>query len=129
MKMKKLSIVSIIAAGLLTGCGSTEEVEEEPKKEVVKQEVKETKKKEVVEEEPKVKEAPKKEVVKEEAPKIKKEQYDVVWGTYDKEWVYADSWTGEGFESFDVALKVLDDCSKKTEEATEQCVKDYLMKH
>jgi hypothetical protein len=41
----------------------------------------------------------------------------------------ADSWTGEGFESFDVALKVLDDCSKKTEEATEQCVKKYFMEH
>jgi len=113
--MKKLLTVYLVATGLLTGCDVSEEAKEEPKKEVVK----ETPKKEVVKEEPKVK----------EAPIIKKEQYDVVWGTYDKEWVYSDSWTGEGFESFDVALKVLDDCSKKTEEATEQCVKDYLMKH
>ena len=102
--MKQLLMVGLVMAGLLTGCGSKEEVKQEPKKEVVKEEVK-------------------------QEPTIKKEQYDVVWGTYDKEWVYSDSWTGEGFESFDVALEVLDKCSKDTEEATEQCVKDYLIKH
>jgi hypothetical protein len=61
-----------------------------------------------------------------EEPKIKKEQYDVVWGTYDNEWVYSDEWTGEGFENFDEAMNVLNQCMRKGEEETEMCVYDYL---
>lgn len=61
-----------------------------------------------------------------EEPEIKKEQYDVVWGTYDNEWVYSDDWTGEGFENFDEAMNVLNQCMTESEEETENCVYDYL---
>ena len=55
-----------------------------------------------------------------EEPEIKKEQYDVVWGTYDNEWVYSDEWTGEGFENFDEAMNVLDQCTSDSEDETEK---------
>ncbi|KAA9022933.1 hypothetical protein [Niallia endozanthoxylica] len=61
-----------------------------------------------------------------EEPEIKKEQYDVVWGTYDNEWVYSDDWTGEGFDNFDEAMNVLNQCMTESEEETENCVYDYL---
>jgi uncharacterized protein YukE len=51
-----------------------------------------------------------------------------VWGTYDNEWVYSDEWTGEGFENFDEAMNVLDQCMNEGEEVTEKCVYDYLNK-
>jgi hypothetical protein len=107
--MKRL-MVGLVAVGLLVGCTVEEEAKEEPKKEVVSEEPK--------------KEAVPQEQVKKEIPK---EQYDVVWGTYDKEWVYSDTWTDEGFKDFNTALEVLENCSKDTEEATEQCVKEYLI--
>jgi hypothetical protein len=49
-----------------------------------------------------------------------------MWGTYDNEWVYSDEWTGEGFENFDEAMNVLDQCMKDSEAETEKCVYDYL---
>jgi hypothetical protein len=100
--MKNVLVGGAITICMLLGCGSKEY---EPQQEV-KQEV-----------EPKV-----------EEPKIQKEQYDVVWGTYDNEWVYSDEWTGEGFENFDEAMNVLDQCMNESEEVTEKCVYDYLNK-
>ncbi|WP_099353166.1 hypothetical protein [Fredinandcohnia onubensis] len=61
-----------------------------------------------------------------EEPQIKKDQYDVVWGSYDNEWVYSDEWTGEGFENFDEAMNVLDQCMSESEEETENCVYEFL---
>jgi hypothetical protein len=103
MRKMILPLAAALTISMLAGCG-TEEIE--PEKEV---------KKDVQEDATKV-----------EEPKIKKEQYDVVWGTYDEEWVYSDDWTGEGFENFDEAMNVLDQCMKETEEETEKCVYDYL---
>jgi hypothetical protein len=101
--LKHVFMVGALTFFMLAGCGSRDT---EPKQEV-KQDVQEV--------EPKV-----------EEPKIKKEQYDVVWGTYDNEWVYSDEWTGEGFENFDEAMNVLDQCMKETQLETEKCVYDYL---
>jgi hypothetical protein len=107
MRMIILPLVGTLTICMLAGCGSKDiEPQKEGKKEVQE---------EVQEDASKV-----------EEPKIKKEQYDVVWGTYDKEWVYSDEWTGEGFENFDEAMNVLDQCMKETEEETEKCVYDYL---
>jgi hypothetical protein len=103
MKTMKKVLVGTLTIGMLVGCGSKDI---EPQQEV-KQDVQEV--------EPKV-----------EEPKIKKEQYDVVWGTYDNEWVYSDEWTGKGFENFDEAMNVLDQCMKDSEAETEKCVYDYL---
>jgi hypothetical protein len=102
--LKNVIVVGSLTFCLLAGCGSEDTV---PKQEEKQQAVQEA--------EPKV-----------EEPKIKKEQYDVVWGTYDNEWVYSDEWTGEGFENFDEAMNVLDQCKKDSEEETEKCVYDYL---
>jgi hypothetical protein len=102
--LKRVFIVGSLTLFILTGCGAQEK---EPKQVGKEQDVPEV--------EPKV-----------EEPKIKKEQYDVVWGTYDNEWVYSDEWTGEGFENFDEAMNVLDQCMKDSEEETEKCVYDYL---
>jgi hypothetical protein len=102
--LKRVFIVGSLTLFILAGCGAQEK---EPKQVGKEQDVPEV--------EPKV-----------EEPKIKKEQYDVVWGTYDNEWVYSDEWTGEGFENFDEAMNVLDQCMKDSEEETEKCVYDYL---
>ncbi|MDM5326778.1 hypothetical protein [Neobacillus sp. CF12] len=103
MRIIIIPLIGILTICMLVGCGAKDI---EPQQ-VVKQNVKEV--------EPRV-----------EEPKIKKEQYDVVWGSYDNEWVYSDEWTGEGFENFDEAMNVLDQCMKDTERETEKCVYNYL---
>jgi hypothetical protein len=109
-------LVSTLMVCILVGCGSKDiETQEDVEQEVQEAEPQQEDKQEVQEAEPKV-----------EEPEIKKEQYDVVWGTYDKEWVYSDEWTGEGFKNFDEAMNVLDQCMKDSEEETEKCVYDYL---
>ena len=99
MRIIILLLVGTLTICMLVGCGSNDI---EPQQEV------------------------KQDVPKVEEPKIKKVQYDVVWGTYDNEWVYSDEWTGEGFENFDEAMNVLDQCMKDSEAETEKCVYDYL---
>lgn len=96
-------LLSMLMIVMLVGCGTKDINDIEPQQEV-EQNVKE----------------------EGEEPKINKEQYDVVWGTYDNEWVYSDEWTGEGFDTFEEAMNVLDQCMKETEEETEKCVYDYL---
>ncbi|MBY0098784.1 hypothetical protein [Mesobacillus maritimus] len=88
--MKKV-LLNTLATGVLLGCSSTD-IEQYVEVKPNNQEI--------------------------EEPKIRKEQYDVVWGTYDNEWVYSDEWTGEGFENFDEAMNVLDQCMTESEEET-----------